>query len=319
MSSKAATVSTDASSGDDQYTVQSDISVGNEWMEPQETMIVLDWDDTLFPTADLFDRWGCPSRPNPDSVDVWSAEQQAKIDLWAAALDEFLKCACTLSDYVVILTNAQEGWVERCVQRFAPCVADLISSPRITVAYALKGHLGVDAIGSTVKHSCAPSPWSHRQMLTNSKFRALKNEAKKCYSRYRGQTMKNIVSIGDMDYERDAIKELGFRCKNDKDLRIKSVLVPSQPTVSEVTLRLQYLKLISPAFVCHDGDIDLDLRNVDNSFEAIADALDMDDLSDADFPEHAFHRQETPEDYLVNAGIFRVARVIYTTLNERLL
>ena len=28
---------------------------------PEQTMFFLDWDDTLFPTTELFDRWGLPS------------------------------------------------------------------------------------------------------------------------------------------------------------------------------------------------------------------------------------------------------------------
>merc|ERR1719183_2710664 len=38
------------------------------YSNPEETLIFLDWDDTVFPTTDLFNRWGLSSRMDWDDV-----------------------------------------------------------------------------------------------------------------------------------------------------------------------------------------------------------------------------------------------------------
>jgi hypothetical protein len=102
--------------------------------DPDQTLIFMDWDDTLFPTTELFDRWQVPSKPHLwDEVQL-AAEQDAALEVWRAALYEHLCTATSLSKRVVIVTNSHRPWVSECASRFCPNILPLLED--IKVVYA---------------------------------------------------------------------------------------------------------------------------------------------------------------------------------------
>jgi hypothetical protein len=55
-----------------------------QWAEASQTLIFLDWDDTLFPTAEIVDNWGFASRSTTWADVVLSDEQEHVLDKWSS-------------------------------------------------------------------------------------------------------------------------------------------------------------------------------------------------------------------------------------------
>eukprot|EP00439_Symbiodinium_sp_Y106_P064988 s2917_g10.t1 len=103
-------------------------------LDTSSTLIYLDWDDTLFPSTEIFDRWGLPHQWDCEGL---TAKQEQLLYAWGESLQRFLKACMEYSGSCVIVTNAQSRWVENCLRRFAPELVSLFASPGgPTVLYA---------------------------------------------------------------------------------------------------------------------------------------------------------------------------------------
>jgi hypothetical protein len=124
------------------------------------------------------------------------------------------------------------------------------------------------------------------RQLTAAKLAAMRREAEAFYSRYEGQTWKNVMSIGDMQYEHDAVQELAAvsEAAQCEKFRTKALTLPGGPSLGELTLRLQLLQLLVPALVRHDGDIDLDLSADEDPLSTFSMALGMPQLATVALP-----------------------------------
>jgi hypothetical protein len=255
--------------------------------EPAQTIIFLDWDDTLFPTTEILDRWGWPSRPEEWGNLRFTGEQERVLHRWRTELENYLRTATALSDRCVIVTNARKGWVDHCIARFAPDLKKLINEEHgARVVYAREVYKVHQRLspgsprGSPAQHADNDiSEEEYHEQLMKAKFYAMQKEAKKFYSKYPNQTWKNILSVGDAKYEHDAIQELGFHRKapQRERLRLKAVVTPVSPLIADLTYRLRLATLLWPAYVHYDGDVDLDM-NSQARLHAIADALEMPEL-----------------------------------------
>jgi hypothetical protein len=177
-----------------------------KWAEPSQTLIFLDWDDTLFATSEIVDDWGLPPRFQDWNDMVFSNEQEHLLDKWGSALELYLKTTCSLSNHCVILTNAKRPWVTKCVERFAPRLKPLFDredGPRVVYAReapARPGHRRPCSTGNPAWTTSEASPDERRLELTSAKLAAMRQEAKRFYSQYPNQTWKNIISVGDASY-----------------------------------------------------------------------------------------------------------------------
>mmetsp|Transcript_17517 Transcript_17517/g.30658 ORF Transcript_17517/g.30658 Transcript_17517/m.30658 type:complete len:353 (-) Transcript_17517:159-1217(-) len=282
--------------------------------DPGQTIIFFDWDETLFPTTELIDRWNLrANKPSP--------HQQALLNDWGSVLCEYLSMACSLSAQVVIVTNARAGWVENCIQTFAPGLADVFAPrsglkvlyAREEVAKTRQSHLPV------ARTLLELSPEEQSVILTNAKYYTMKKETEAFYSRYPEQTWKNVLSLGDMDYEHDAIQEVTFKRhapqRKTERIRTKAIVLPTNPSMSEIISRLRFSLRMLPAYVAFDGDIDLDLRSASDPLTAIAEALRMPALADLPISRHAWGRESTPASEAESAMLNCVAKVVRTTVS----
>lgn len=259
------------------------VSSGWLFADPSETLIFLDWDDTLFPSTELFDRWGLPKNPGMWNSIELTGQQTAKLEKWSTACYQYIRTACNAADRCVVVTNSMRPWVTDCIDRFAPCLRSLFDEEDgLQIVYAREAHQSATRkIGSS-----PPVRWGspsvataeeQDEMLRAWKYAAMRQEAKAFYSRRKGQTWKNLISIGDMRYEHDAVQDVAFRRvgPSREQLRTKAITMGSHPSLHRVSWRLTHGALLLPMIVRHNGDIDLDLSTAENRFEAIAEALDM--------------------------------------------
>jgi hypothetical protein len=220
------------------------------WKEASETLILIDWDDTLCPTAHL----GHMGYTIPND-----SERQA-VHAHEVVVVEFLRKAVVLG-HVAIVTMAETSWVEHSLE-LMPTIAKVVEE------------LGIEIIRA--RESCAR--WLRRSAYSDDcrdpshffKTQAMKQVIKKFYKTGpRSRSWKNIVSIGDSCAERFALQDLVFHhkqrngCKDTPACRCKTLLMLSSPSLDQMSEELLVIQNVLPKMVVHDGDFDLDLEERD--------------------------------------------------------
>eukprot|EP00928_Gymnodinium_smaydae_P027244 TRINITY_DN21125_c0_g1_i1.p1 TRINITY_DN21125_c0_g1~~TRINITY_DN21125_c0_g1_i1.p1 ORF type:complete len:397 (+),score=79.87 TRINITY_DN21125_c0_g1_i1:48-1193(+) len=171
-----------------------------------KTLIVFDWDDTLLCTSFVTSmRWWCP--------------EGALLAQIAAAGRHVLELAKTLGE-VVIITNADPGWVEQSALDFLPSILPVLANVPVISA-----------------RGCQEAAVSHEE-LTDWKARAF---LKLRDSHLLDESVLNLVSIGDADYEMIAAQKLGRACAATGAV-VKTVKFKLRPSPKTLLRELRQLR-----------------------------------------------------------------------------
>lgn len=244
--------------------------------DPSQCIIIFDWDDTLFPTTyvrdDLELNWKKQMKDQLlDSRE--KAEITANLERCSNNVLELVRLASKFGK-VVLVTLARSPWVLESCNNFYPAVGRLIKELKVPIVYAQEGHQ-ID--------------YNKQEMQTNEeiekfwsrmKGKAIANELRDFYSQYEGQSWKNIISIGDSDFERlgtqyateDYMKETGIKGGNDAvevdnhvyKVRTKTFKMVDQPTIEELTVEVAMLHKWLPLMVNLDSGFDVNLNDVED-------------------------------------------------------
>eukprot|EP00931_Biecheleriopsis_adriatica_P034286 TRINITY_DN19819_c0_g1_i1.p1 TRINITY_DN19819_c0_g1~~TRINITY_DN19819_c0_g1_i1.p1 ORF type:complete len:354 (+),score=49.44 TRINITY_DN19819_c0_g1_i1:50-1111(+) len=287
---------------------------------PDQTMIVFDWDDTLFPTSDLFCRWGLSANT---CMDALMFEQKALVSEWEEVLCDLFRETVKFSNRCAIITLSKYPWVHQCLACFAPNLAKVLEELPLELNVVYAGdHL--------------PCELSEEQQLlgeqlnskgTLAKYLATKAEVTSFYSQYPQQTWKNVLSFGDMSWESDALKAIKQRrvapSSKVETLRTKTVIFLTRPCIGHLTCRLKFTRVMLAALVRIDGDVHLDLRQGGDPLVAMSTALNLpklkSDLFSDDGLKHAlgslgyadedyFFEEESAEDDMIE-----LVNAVYST------
>jgi hypothetical protein len=151
-----------------------------------QTAVVLDWDDTLFPTSFLkrsgFQMHVPVNQQQNVSEEVLNEVLEA-IDECQATAESLLRCAQNFGR-IIIVTLSSRIALRQCA-RLYPRVFDFLKVSQISIVHALD-------------YKPEDSVCSGAQL----KAIAISRELDRFYSQYKGQSWKNIVSIGDSNSER---------------------------------------------------------------------------------------------------------------------
>mmetsp|Transcript_56761 Transcript_56761/g.122677 ORF Transcript_56761/g.122677 Transcript_56761/m.122677 type:complete len:394 (+) Transcript_56761:41-1222(+) len=323
----------------------SEASSSAEFAEPGQSLIFLDWDDTLFPTLALKERAGLSGSVTRDGlrteVDEEALRRDAELEddlkQWQEALKFFLLTALDLSDRVVILTSSRSPWVKACITSFAPELTSLFSEAGgLRVAYAgeVRKARAAAARAARQRHSigtqcrmCLQGLWKliesmmgpepeitddDSQKLTEDKFAAMSSESESFYSQCTDQTLKNILSLGDMIYERDAALKLKEKTPASDSLKMKAFLLPGGSSLRELSLRLRCLGLVLPLLVQHDGHINLDLHTCKEPLKAMAEALTMPQLGSIDSLGCAWGRGDMQDKHVTDDALRKLSEMVHS-------
>jgi len=266
---------------------------GGQYADATQTLVFLDWDDTLFPTTYVFGEWGLSADLDHDSVLPAALAEQ--LGCWREAAENYFKVVCSVTDKCMIVTNSNRPWVHSCVQRFAPNLVPMLDEEAgIHIVYAgevKKKHWNT-GLRPVLRESASAIEHEFDDHLMRAKREAMRKAAREFYSRYPGQTWKNILSLGDMPYEHNAVQEMTFRriSPSRERLRTKAITVPSNPSAGEVTFRLHVLSRLLPACVHFDGDLSLTLEAGQDHLKVLAQALEMPGVESVVFPDSAWGR-----------------------------
>jgi hypothetical protein len=205
----------------------------------EDTFLIFDWDDTLLPTTWIEKQGLRLDGPAP------CEEQERQLQHMATRAKETLLAAKALGE-VILVTNAERGWVELSCQKFMPDLCNSLQDIRIFSARTTYEQQGF----------AQPSEW---------KYLAFQHElARFCdeQSMVLGEAdvavptsrRRNVISIGDSPHEREALIRVTAHMR---DSSIKAVKLMARPEVQQLC---QEHEIISGCFrdlVNHDGNLDL--------------------------------------------------------------
>lgn len=228
-----------------------------KWDDPTQTLVLLDWDDTLCPTTSC-NHFLDSCRPSGAELDLLKTHSVAVVN--------FLRRASELS-HVVIITMAEAWWVKHCITMIMPEVGDVLKELEIEV---------ISAKDSTTQRSRRIACCDDRNPSQFFKTKAMERVIKEFYKpkevppgERRRRVWKNVLSIGDSTAERLALQDLAFRRiqrSSDgewQECRCKTLLLVSDPTLEQLTLEVEQLPKLLTELVHHDGDVHSDVKASD--------------------------------------------------------
>jgi len=205
----------------------SSLTSDEQFAEPSDTLMFIDWDDMLFPTTEIFEHWRVPTDSKRWRGFTFSSAQCCLLDSWRDAAYQYLSTSCSLSERCVIVTNSKRRWIKDCIDFFAPNIRVLLDSsdgPRIVYA----DDADDDETDSEDEHE-VESADSHR----SHKLAVMRREAKDFCSKYADQKCKDESSASDMTCELDACPIVSLAPGS------KSVGTAVAPSISQMTARMR--------------------------------------------------------------------------------
>jgi len=231
----------------------------DRWSEPSETVIIFDWDDTLFPTSYMQQHTGSCRTIVEHHAELPEASREA-MHFHIGVVEELLRLAGRLGQ-VLIVTMASEIWVSLCAEKHMPGCQDLFEAVGAQVVAARSG-----VPKKQQRQACS----NDRDPSQYLKTRAMQRAIRDFYSRGRRRSWKNVLSIGDSSAERCALQDVIFRQMQRnrhgrwKECRCKTLMLMQEPSLAQLTAQLQRVTKSLPALVTHDGDVDAILDCLDD-------------------------------------------------------
>lgn len=195
-----------------------------------KTTAILDWDDTICPSTHL-SQLGM----RVDDADDLPPALRAQLAQLEAAVINIMREALRFGA-VVVITNAEAGWVELSGRRFLPDVVDFIRAHDIKI---------VSARSSFERDfPDAPSSW---------KVAAFSQEVTHMFP---DEDELNVLVLGDSMSERDAAHALGSRMPNSK---VKTVKFVERPSIDQLMRQVQLVAQSLPDLASYSSSFDVDL------------------------------------------------------------
>jgi hypothetical protein len=264
-----------------------------EFFKPDQTIILLDWDDTLCPSSWIRANKRVLSFFKPAPKDE---RFQRPLRELQRNVEVLLKLAMKLGS-VVIVTNAQDPWVETSCRNFLPQLLPMIrllpviyarsiyETQCIEPARSQKPVIGAHSRSSSTGRTALPGLYTAtgRNRLTsyNTKLAAqtqvfdelapqrwkevaFHQEITGFYSRYAHQSWKNILSIGDSVFERDAVRRVVLeRPHAKKRCRTKTLKLFDDPDIEELIKQVHVIIEVMGMMVQYDGELDIEIDEED--------------------------------------------------------
>jgi len=195
----------------------------------KDTILIFDWDDTISPSTQIELQTRLPL-VTEEALAISYASLAAR----AARTLEVAKQYGT----VVLVTNAEKGWIELSCQRYLPSLSRSLENVRLLSARSTYEAQGVKS----------PTEW---------KFLAFESEIQEFYQHLPSDGHKNVISFGDSMHEREALFRATASMPNTSR---KSVKFIERPSVEQLTRQHELLHDHFRQIVDHEGNMDLCLR-----------------------------------------------------------
>lgn len=195
-----------------------------------KTTAILDWDDTICPSTHL-----ASLGLRVDDPSALPPSLQRQLEQLEVAVINIVEEALRFGQ-VVIITNAEAGWVELSGRRFLPRVVSFINSHDIKVVSARTSFES--------DFPDAPSSW---------KMAAFSQEVAVMFP---NEDELNVLVLGDSMSERDAAHALSSRLPNS---RVKTVKFVERPSIDQLMRQVQLVAQSLPDLATYASSFDVDL------------------------------------------------------------
>jgi len=200
-----------------------------------ETLLIFDWDDTILPSS-----WVQGQGLRLDDSSVVSQCQREQLAEVARVAAETLRVAKTLGK-VILITNAERGWIELSCRKFLPTIYPLLESTKLISAR------------TTYESIDIPSP-------VDWKCHAFADEIARFYGEESLESpheRKNVISLGDSVHEREALLRA---CTPHSNCRSKSLKFVERPCIAEICKQHSLVASCFEQVAHHDGNLDMCIR-----------------------------------------------------------
>lgn len=220
------------SGSDDDSSDSEDSQEGLSIFTPEQTLLIFDWDDTILPST-----WIQAQGLRLDNASVLSDEQREQLAVMAQCAIRTLRAAKRYGT-VVLVTNAERGWIELSSRKFLPTLCPLLESVKILSARAAYEKPGVTL----------PSQW---------KSFAFRDEIAKFYEPLGPEWTKHIISFGDAMHERLAVFQATSGMAN---CCVKSFKFMEKPDLEQLLKEHGLIYWCLRHIASHDGTLDLQVQ-----------------------------------------------------------
>ena len=214
--------------------------------ERARTLIVLDYDDTLFPTTELR-RLGYATTVQEQLPDAELAEIQL-IEAQAVRLVEL----CAQHGSVILLTNAEGRWLRLSTASYMPRLHKQLAQHSRTV------------YGREFAETCPDDPGRWKELAFRDVLQSLRQEL--------GDDRPiRLVSVGDSTFERQAAKDAGAASDDFGKVEVKTVKMMDLPTFSLLKRQLEVLCLALAPILDQQGPLDVEVACNDSEEDQTVD------------------------------------------------
>lgn len=197
---------------------------------PVKTTAILDWDDTICPSTYL-----ASLGLRVDDATQLPAPLRAQLEALEQAVLNIVAGAMRFGN-VVVITNAEAGWVELSGRRFLPRVVQFLEMHAIRIVSARTSF--------EARFPDAPASW---------KIAAFSHEVDAMFP---NEDELNVLVLGDSMSERDAAHALGNRLPNS---RVKTVKFVERPSIDQLMRQVQLVAQSLPDLASYASSFDVDL------------------------------------------------------------
>lgn len=225
------------------------------------SVIVFDWDDTLFPTTHIFEH--CTEtweqlRNEARHPGFVVSRATCSMGSWVClqTAESLLREAASLGE-VCVVTMAATGWVEACCRVLVPELLELMKKLCIKVIYAretMPGSHGPESAEESFSQVC-------KQRAIERALRQMSRQASRQLRTL--VRWRCVLSIGRRHAERLALRELLLR-EDIADLALhlrgcgcKTVTLAEQPRLGGLLAQLRILVACLGKVLRHEGDLDI--------------------------------------------------------------
>ncbi|PHJ25840.1 protein kinase [Cystoisospora suis] len=201
-----------------------------ECFSRSETVFIFDWDDTLLPSSWISQK-GLTLDSRAQELHIWRPKL-GQAAMWA---EHTLFIASRLGQ-VIIVTNAEAGWVDLSCQKFMPALASMLK------------HFHIVSARSMYESSCCNTPFMWKEAAF---FEELQRHFHSDSQRW------NVISVGDSSHEREAVFSVCKRLRRMYNVTTKSLKLLEAPAVEELHSQHELMQKCLAPVARHVGNLDL--------------------------------------------------------------
>eukprot|EP00931_Biecheleriopsis_adriatica_P061865 TRINITY_DN37219_c0_g1_i1.p1 TRINITY_DN37219_c0_g1~~TRINITY_DN37219_c0_g1_i1.p1 ORF type:complete len:485 (-),score=99.98 TRINITY_DN37219_c0_g1_i1:72-1526(-) len=272
------------SRGDSAVTQSTGLPESDRSTSPAETVIFIDWDDTLFPTSWLAERlkhvsWK-DSASWQDRPELFP-DDDTKLEQLDKAARAFVLSAATLGR-IFCVTLAKKPWQETSMNLFMPRLARVWKDLGIETFYASQENISrgcdLERTGLPVS-KCILDPAEEVEIIAQQRAQKKKCCMERCLTTFYGKNAawKNVMGIGDGAPEWDALQEISFTHQNPicegsdskTSMTVKAIKMLDHPDCAVLCMQHEVIQSWLPKIAERSDDVFICLKDCEEDVLAL--------------------------------------------------